>query len=187
MFFKKLTLLISILLLCISSSQQAFAQSKGAGDFEGSIDFKSIKRTYHIHVPVLYEQDYSTPLVIVLHGGGMQGKDIEGMTGFSNLSDQKGFIAVYPDAIDKSWNDDRKTTMPRKSLDENIDDVGFISTLIDHISTVWNIDRTRIYVAGFSNGGMFSQRLARELTDKICAFASVAAPMPETRTAPKEL
>lgn len=184
MYRKKLVLLIGVILLYLVSGQQAFAGVPGTGDSEGSIEFKGLKRTYRLHVPLLYEKNYPTPLVIVLHGGGMQGKDAETMTGFSNLSEKKGFIVVYPDAVDKSWNDDRKTTMVRRSLDENIDDTGFIAALMDHLSASWNIDTTRVYAAGFSNGGMFTQRLARELTDRISAFASVAAPMPETRTEP---
>merc|ERR1719461_1153480 len=40
-----------------------------------------------------------------------------------------------------------------------VDDVGFIDTLLDELEATYCIDRSRIYVTGYSNGGMMTQRL----------------------------
>jgi polyhydroxybutyrate depolymerase len=96
----------------------------------------------------------------------------------NKLSDREGFIVVYPDGIEKHWNDGRENVSYRAHR-EKVDDVGFISALIDDLAEKRNIDRNRVYVTGISNGAMMSFRLACELSQKITAIAPVAGAMPE--------
>jgi polyhydroxybutyrate depolymerase len=91
----------------------------------------------------------------------------------SDIADEKGFIVVYPDGLNSSWNDGRPEVNP------GVDDVGFISALVDELEDEYDIDNARVYSTGISNGGMFSFRLACELADKITAVAPVAALMGE--------
>jgi polyhydroxybutyrate depolymerase len=58
-----------------------------------------------------------------------------------------------------------------------IDDIGFTRALIDTVSTHYSIDPARIYVLGFSQGGLYVQRVACEMADQIAAVATVAATM----------
>jgi len=51
------------------------------------------------------------------------------------------------------------------------DDIGFIDTLLDELEATYCIDRSRIYVTGFSNGGMMAQRLGCELNHRLAAIA----------------
>jgi len=89
-------------------------------------------------------------------------------------------VVVYPDAIEKHWNDDRGSKETGyKAQNENIDDVGFISALIDHLIKKMNIDAKRVYVSGMSNGAIMTYRLACELAQKIAAIAPVAGNMPQ--------
>ena len=98
------------------------------------------------------------------------------LTGFNHLADQKGFLVVYPDSIGRHWNDGRGTTSiaPR-----NVDDVGFISALIRRLEADFAIDTKRVYATGMSNGAMFAQRLACELSDQIAAIGPVSGTMAE--------
>lgn len=148
----------------------------------GSIVWDGLERTHLIYIPSSYDRTKPTPLVIALHGGGGTGKDMVRLTveGFNTLADREGFIVVYPDGIEKHWNDGRggDETGYRAHV-ENIDDVGFISALIDHVVKELSIDRKRVYVTGMSNGAIMSHRLACELSDKITAIASVAGNIPE--------
>ncbi len=96
------------------------------------------------------------------------------------MSDKEGFIVVYPDGIEKHWNDGRSGGETGYRVHkENIDDVGFISTLIDYLIKELNIDPKRVYVTGMSNGAIMSYRLACELTEKIAAIAPVTGNMPQ--------
>jgi polyhydroxybutyrate depolymerase len=123
--------------------------------------------------------DRARPLVIVLHGGGGAGRLVEKLTGFSALADSEGFVVVYPDAVNRHWNDGREVTRFR-SQRENVDDVGFVGALIDTLAGQLGLDRSRVYAAGVSNGGMMCYRLACELSGRLAAVAPVAAAMPES-------
>jgi len=113
----------------------------------------------------------------VLHGGGGTGYGMPRFTGFNAIADRENFIVVYPDGIEKHWNDGREPKRYRTHI-ENTDDVGFISALIDELSSELNIDTGRIYVTGISNGGMMSHRLACELSERIAAFSPVVSNLP---------
>ena len=55
-----------------------------------------------------------------------------------------------------------------------VDDVAYISAIIEQVEAKYNVDPKRIYVAGHSNGGFMSYRMACELSDKVAAIASLA-------------
>jgi len=140
-----------------------------------SIEVDGVTRTYLLHVPAGYSPGEAWPLVFVFHGGFGNAEDTQAMTGFSNLADEAGFLVVYPNALHDHWNDGRSTD----PLYTGTDDIGFVGALIDSLSTVYSIDPHRIFAAGISNGGIFSYRVACELSDEIAAIAPVAGSMAE--------
>lgn len=151
-------------------------------NYAGLIIFSRLERTYLIHIPPSYDKTKPIPLLIVLHGGGGTGKNMVKLTqgGFDKLSDKEGFVVVYPNGIEKHWNDGRSGEETGYRVHkENLDDVGFISTLIDYLIKELNIDPKRVYVTGMSNGAIMSYRLACELTEKIAAIAPVTGNMPQ--------
>lgn len=152
-----------------------------SSNFTESMTAGGLERTYLIHIPPSYDLSKSVPLLIALHGGGGTGQNMVKLTrgGFDKISDAKGFIVVYPNGIEKHWNDGRSEEEARyRSHKENIDDVGFISALIDSLVKKRNIDPNRVYVTGMSNGATMSYRLACELAGKIAAIAPVAGNIP---------
>lgn len=174
-------LFILVLVFLISACWMRYTSdtNKGVGDHTGSIIFNGLERSYLVHIPPFYNKTKSMPLVIALHGGGGTGKRMAKLTqgGFNTLADKEGFIVVYPDGIEKHWNDGRKEVKYR-THQEKIDDVGFISALIDHLVEVLNVNPNRVYVTGMSNGAMMSYRLAFELSEKIAAIAPVTGNIP---------
>jgi polyhydroxybutyrate depolymerase len=150
-----------------------------AETISGAIYLGDLPRTYRLYLPSGPAPTAPRPLVIVLHGGGSNGEDIERMTrrGFNTLADKEGFVVVYPDGIENRWNDGRKTEKYRTHR-ENIDDVGFISALIDYLAKDYHLDKSRVYATGFSNGGMMANRLGCKLTGKIAGIAPVAGNLP---------
>ena len=120
----------------------------------------------------------AAPVVIVFHGGGGDARQIAGFSGFSMLSEKHGFITIYPQSIDKHWNDGRHSEKFRDH-DATINDVAWIEGLIGGLERKYSIDKTRVYATGISNGGMFSQRLAIELGQHFAAVASLTAQIPE--------
>lgn len=177
---KQIMVAISFILVLLLAS--CFNGNTFETDYSDSIIFGGLKRTYLIHVPPVDDKTKPLPLVIALHGGGGTAKYMVKHTlgGFDKLADKNGFIVVYPDGIEKHWNDGRREEETGyRAHKENIDDVGFISALIDSLIKKQNIDPKRVYVTGISNGAMMSYRLACDLTEKIAAIAPVAGNLPQ--------
>jgi polyhydroxybutyrate depolymerase len=171
-----------VLVVALFSITPPYARTPVQGateqNYSGSLLHAGLKRTYLLHVPASYMPANPTALVIALHGGGGDGQKMQALSGLNIVSNRKGFIVVYPDAVEKNWNDGRNLKRYR-SQRENIDDVGFISKLMDELANHYTIDHKRVYVTGASNGAMMSYRLACELTDKITAVAPVIGALGE--------
>lgn len=143
-----------------------------ATDTEGSIVMQGVSRTYTLHVPPLEAPQTGFPLILAFHGGGGQARSMRRLTGFDELADKLGFIVAYPNGIDRHWNDGRST------IKNPVDDVSFVSALIDRLQAERKIDPHRIFAAGMSNGAMFSERLACDLSNKISAIAAISGQLP---------
>jgi polyhydroxybutyrate depolymerase len=146
-----------------------------AADILGRITFGDTGRTYTLHL--LDGRRGPLPLVVLLHGGGGDGDRIERFSGFSTYADRAGFAVATPDALYGHWNDGRSPDASEAHR-RNVDDVGFLTALIDRLAAAPRIDGRRISVAGASNGGMMTLRLACERTDRIAAVAAVIASQP---------
>jgi len=151
-----------------------------AGTTTRRLQHAGIDRSYKLYVPAAPDPKTPRPLLLALHGGFGDGAAMERLTqsGFNRLADQEGFLVVYPDGVEKHWNDGRSQVSYR-SHKEKIDDVGFLAALIDEIARQFPLDRQRVYATGMSNGAMMCHRLAAELSDRIAAIAPVGGSIPE--------
>lgn len=137
-------------------------------------DIQGKRRTFRLYMPATRREPL--PLVLVLHGGGGSGGNMEWLTerGFNRIADRDGVVIAYPDGIGKSWNDGR-TDFSTNAASDRVDDVGFLSALPRRITTLVPIDVTRVYATGMSNGGLMSHRLGCDAADVFAAVAPVAA------------
>lgn len=136
----------------------------------------STNRTFLIYEPDAPFTD-PLPLVFSIHGGGGNPTNVmESTTEFrwNELADQDRFLVCYPAGVSNAWNDCRADALER---DPRSDDIGFFHALIDYCAANYPLDAERVYASGHSNGGMMSQRLAIELSDRIAAIASTAGPI----------
>ena len=163
---KKLTILLLCGLFWLTASAVTLAAPvsetlKSGGDL----------RNYWLVRPEGLEKTKPAPLLMVLHGSAGSGEDMMTVTqrGFERLADKEKFVVVYPDALERRWNDQGGT----------VDDVGFLLAIVDKLVADGLVDKNRIYVAGISNGGMMAQRLACEQADRIAGIATVAGGLPE--------
>jgi polyhydroxybutyrate depolymerase len=150
-----------------------------------TMDYKGRERSYILYEPSVV---WATPLVIVLHGGGGDAAQIEKMTGFTEKAKLEKFAVLYPNGsggeTDKrhTWNVEHCCAY---AMRHNTDDVGYISALIEKVlANNKFIDRERVFVTGFSNGGMMAHRVGYELSDKVSAIAPVMAGMFGDESAP---
>lgn len=136
-------------------------------DFSQTIKSRGVVRKFIVHVPPSYNRSRPSPAILVFHGMNMSGSVMPAFTGMNTAADRYGFIVVYPFGYNNVWNDGLQTRAA--------DDVGFVQDLLGTLARGLNIDSNRIYAAGLSNGGYFSQRLACDLPGRIQAIAVVAA------------
>ncbi len=133
-------------------------------------------RRYLLHIPPGYTSSRSYPLVVVLHGAFSTAREMEKWSGWSQLADRDGFIVMYPEGIGilgflQHWNAGHCCG---KAVEDNWNDVAFIEAAIKGIGKQYAIDKRRIYMMGFSNGGMMTYRFAAERSSLLAAAASVA-------------
>jgi len=138
------------------------------------VSSEGIEREFYVHVPKGYDYNRKMPLVMCFHGGFGLGSRMDALTGLDAISDQNGFLLVYPQGINRHWNDGR-------NIDghDRYNDVQFVSDMLEHLERRWNIDPSRVYVTGVSNGGFFSQYLCLMLPGKFAGCASVGATLPD--------
>lgn len=145
------------------------------GDHTGSMVIGGLTRTWLLHVPDKYSSLNPAPLLLALHGRLGDGKGMASLTHLSQVSDQYGFIVVYPDGYQRGWADGRGATTADQA---GVDDVAFLSALIATLSSTYAINAQRVYVTGISNGGFMAQRLGCDLSAKVAAIAVDAATFP---------
>lgn len=102
------------------------------------------------------------PLLISCHGMNQNADFQKSEAKFSNIADTAKFLVVFPNGINSGWD-----------LSGN-SDIDFITTLIDTMVSRYNIDRNRVYLSGFSMGGMFTYFAMGKIADKIAAFAPIS-------------
>jgi polyhydroxybutyrate depolymerase len=135
------------------------------------------RRTYLVHVPPNYSPKKPLPLVVVIHGAFDTAAGMEKYSTFSDLADRESFIVMYPNGMGifglfQHWNAGHCCG---KAANDDVDDVGFIASAINDVRVRLQIDPSRIYMVGFSNGGMLAYRFAAERGDILAAVAPLAA------------
>jgi polyhydroxybutyrate depolymerase len=167
---------VSILCLCAAVFTGACSlANKGTagGSTLETIVIDSAARNYILYLPTGWKDLKNMPLLIALHGHGGTAEGMERLTGFAELGEKEKFIVVYPDGVDRSWNDGRDKL-------SKVDDVKFIKNLMLTLLSKYAIDGHKVYVTGMSNGGFMTMRLACELSDKLAAVAAVGATTDES-------
>ena len=139
-----------------------------AGSHTVSLRHEGRERPYLLHVPPV-ALAARVPLLLELHGRGIDPVSFDRWTGFRHLADKAGFVVALPSAMGEIWNDGRFPELAR----DGSDDVGYLVALIEDSCARLLIDVRRIYVVGMSNGATMAARLACEQAGRIAAFAQV--------------
>lgn len=132
-------------------------------------------RAYNKFVPSSYSKNSSVPLVVLLHGYGSSGAQLDSYMKFQSVAEKNKFILVSPDGtIDpigkRFWN----ATDACCSFFSQVDDDAYLLSILKEMESNYSIDAKRIYFVGHSNGGFMSYRMACRHADRIAAIASLA-------------
>lgn len=102
------------------------------------------------------------PLMISMHGMNQDAAYQKGQAQWELVADTANFVVVYPNGINNGWD-----------ISGNRD-IEFVNVIIDSMANRYDIDRNRVYLSGFSMGGMFTYHAATRMADKIAAFGPVS-------------
>jgi polyhydroxybutyrate depolymerase len=144
-----------------------------AGNSTQTIDVSGVERSFILHVPPSYDGGTRVPLVFDFHGLGGNANNQLNRTGWDDVADEEGFIAVYPQGLPRAQDGNPAWNGGGCCTNGVGDDVGFVRAMISRLQTEACIDARRVFASGCSNGGAMSYRLACEAADVIAAVAPV--------------
>jgi polyhydroxybutyrate depolymerase len=149
-----------------------------AGDKDYSITTNAEKRDFRVHVPPGYDLQAPVALVIALHGYTEKIDEFMDISHFTDAVDKRGMIVAFPQGKAPlgvpGWN---AGTCCGTAQIQNTPDVQFIRDMLAKIEEEYCLDPKRIFVSGFSNGGMLSHRLACEFSERVAAIGAVSGTM----------
>ncbi len=134
----------------------------------------AFKRSYVLYVPPSVAADPArpAPLVVALHGGLATARIFARQSGLHQLARDHGFVVASPNGLGifsllRHWNGGWCCA---KAMRSGLDDVGFIDRVIDDAGQRVAVDPQRLYVVGYSNGGMMAYRYATERAERVTAL-----------------
>ena len=136
-----------------------------------NITVDGTSRSYIVYAPQNLGEN--RPLFIFCHGSGQDAnymlntqfrdtQNPERKISIENVCDTAKFVIVFPNGISNQWD-----------ISGNRD-INFVKALIDKMVTQHKIDRNRVYLGGFSMGGMFTYHAMNMIPDLIAAYVPVS-------------
>lgn len=146
---KYTTGLVSALLVAVSGFF-----SMAAAD---NLTVDGTSRNMQVYAPSGIEKN--RPLIIQMHGMNQDASYQRNAAKWEPIADTARFVVVFPNGINKGW--DLGGTK----------DLNFLKAIINDMYNRYGIDKKRVYVSGFSMGGMMSYYAATKMSDQIAAIA----------------
>jgi poly(3-hydroxybutyrate) depolymerase len=110
-------------------------------------------------------------LVVVLHGRRQTARRAERSQGWDRLAAGGSAVVAYAAGYGGSWN---AGSCCGVAAARRLDDVGYLLEVLHRSRARHRIDPRRVFLVGFSNGGMLAYRFACAHTRAISALAVVA-------------
>lgn len=147
-------------LLTIGLAALTLATGYAATTTREKITVNGSTREMKVHVP--YNTPAGAPLVIACHGMNQDANWHDSNSQWTNVSDTAKFVLVFPEGVNRAWDIGGNS------------DVNFMLAIIDEMEAKHNISPNRVYLTGFSMGGMFTYHCANRIPDRIAAFVPVS-------------
>jgi polyhydroxybutyrate depolymerase len=145
-----------------------------AGGYEKyHIDVEGVIRQYYVYTPNNLSKKKKHPAVIAFHAYKSDANGFRWLISPDEYADKFGYIMIYPNALNKSWNVGKGFG----STNKETDDLQFFKLLVDRITQSHLVDGNRLYAVGFSNGAQAATTMLCETPEKIAAAAIVSHTM----------
>jgi len=145
----------------------------------GTIEYRSVRveeedRSFVLHIPKGVDPR-GAGLILAFHGHGGSGIGFQRSTDLDRIARELGVLIAYPDAASPYWAEDCDCVGADST--HGVADTAFVSTVMDDLATEFGLDTGRRFAVGFSQGGLFVQRLACQMADRFQAVVEVASTM----------
>jgi polyhydroxybutyrate depolymerase len=132
-------------------------RARGGSELDrGVIEVAGIRRSYWLARAPRRPGQAPPPLLIALHGSGMDGRDMAWFTGLAGRGPAAGITTVFPDGWKGTWHPVRP---PDREPD--LDDARFLAELATHLEGLGAARSWPVFLAGISQGARYAEHLAR--------------------------
>ena len=128
--------------------------------FADNLNVNGANRSMNVYAPKNIEK--GRPLIIQMHGMNQDANYQQNAAKWEPIADTARIVVVFPNGENKAWD---------ISGDK---DINFLKAIINEMYQKYGIDKNRVYVSGFSMGGMMSYHAANKMGDMIAAIAPVS-------------
>jgi polyhydroxybutyrate depolymerase len=132
-------------------------RARGGGELDREeIEVAGVRRSYWLARSPHPANQTAPPLLIVLHGSGMDGRGMAWFTGLAERGPAAGITTVFPDGWKGAWHPFRP---PDGKPD--LDDALFLSELTTHLEGIGAARSWPVFLAGLSQGARYADHVAR--------------------------
>ncbi len=136
-----------------------------------AIKVGGVTRTYVLVVPRTYDAKRRYPLVFAFHGSFGSGTQFRNFYRLERASGEDALVAYPNGALDNNeWD--------LESVSAKNADVALFDAVVADLDMRFSLDKARVFAAGWSNGGFFSNRLACSRSKAIKAISSLSGGAP---------
>lgn len=143
----------------------------GEAQTRHTLTVNGVQRAYWLFEPTT--RDPAAPLIMALHGGGMEPDRYVTRTGLDDVAEAMGAVILAPEGLSDSWR--YGGTLARQARLYAGDDVAFFAAL--NATVIPAIAAPRTVIVGVSAGGMMGYRAVCDGLIEADALAVVAGTM----------
>jgi polyhydroxybutyrate depolymerase len=131
--------------------------ARGGSELErGEIDVAGVRRSYWLARAPRQPGQPAPPLIIALHGSGMDGRGLARLTGLAKRGAAAGVTTVFPDGWREAWHPARPP-----DGEPDLDDARFLLELTTQLEGLGAANSWPILLAGLSQGALYAEHVAR--------------------------
>jgi polyhydroxybutyrate depolymerase len=132
-------------------------EARGGSELDrGEIEIAGVRRSYWLARAPRQGGQVAPPLLIALHGSGMDGQGMAWFTGLAKRGPAAGITTVFPDGWKGAWHPVRPP-----AGEPDLNDAQFLAELATHLEGLGAARSWPVFLTGISQGARYAEHIAR--------------------------